>query len=39
LWILSNGIDEGFKATPVEIVSYIGLIILPPLNIAPFPAR
>jgi len=28
LWILSNGINEGFKGTPLEIVSYIGLMIL-----------
>jgi hypothetical protein len=32
LWILRNGINEGFKATPVEIVSYVGLVILLLLN-------
>jgi len=32
LWILRNGINEGFKGTPLEIVSYIGLMILLVLN-------
>jgi len=32
LWILSNGINEGFKGTPLEIGSYIGLMILLILN-------
>ena len=32
LWILRNGINEGFVGTPLEIVSYIGLIILLLLN-------
>ena len=32
LWILSNGINEGFRGTPIEIVSYIGLMILLLLN-------
>jgi len=32
LWILRNGINEGFKGTPLEIVSYIGLMILLILN-------
>jgi len=32
LWILRNGINEGFKGTPLEIVSYIGLMILLLLN-------
>jgi hypothetical protein len=32
LWILANGINEGFKGTIVEIVSYIGLLLLLTLN-------
>jgi len=32
LWILRNGINEGFKGTPLEIMSYIGLMILLVLN-------
>jgi len=32
LWILRNGINEGFKGTLLEIVSYIGLMILLLLN-------
>ena len=32
LWILRNGINEGFKGTPLEIVSYISLMILLLLN-------
>ena len=32
LWILRNGINEGFRGTPVEIVSYIGLMLLLVLN-------
>ena len=32
LWILYNGINEGFQGTPLEIVSYIGLMILLFLN-------
>jgi hypothetical protein len=31
-WIISNGIDEGFKATPMQAVSYITLITLLILN-------
>jgi hypothetical protein len=33
LWILVNGITEGFRGTIVEVVSYIGLILLLSLNI------
>jgi hypothetical protein len=34
LWISYNGINEGFKGiTPVQAVSYIGLIMLLVLNI------
>ena len=33
LWILRNGIGEGFSGTIVQIVSYIGLIFLLILNI------
>ncbi|MBI2042025.1 MAG: hypothetical protein HYT20_03340 [Candidatus Nealsonbacteria bacterium] len=32
LWILYNGINEGFQGTRPEIVSYIGLMILLLLN-------
>ena len=32
LWILYNGIDEGFGATPVQLASYIGLWCLLALN-------
>ncbi len=28
LWLLWNGINEGFKATPMQLVSYIALICL-----------
>jgi len=28
LWILYNGVNESFQGTPLEIVSYIGLMIL-----------
>lgn len=33
LWILWNGIDESFSGTIVQIISYIGLIVLLILNI------
>ncbi len=33
LWIVYNGIDSGFRATPVEFVSYLGLIAVLLLNI------
>jgi hypothetical protein len=32
LWLLYNGIDEGFKATPYQLMSYIGLTLLLILN-------
>jgi hypothetical protein len=32
LWVLLNGINEGFSGTPPEIVSYIGLMLLLTLN-------
>jgi len=32
LWITYNGIDEGFKATPYQLMSYFGLTILLVLN-------
>jgi hypothetical protein len=28
LWILYNGINEGFQGTRLEMVSYIGLMVL-----------
>jgi len=33
LWISYNGIDEGFRGTPLQIVSYISLLVLLMLNI------
>jgi hypothetical protein len=32
LWILFNGMDEGFKANLIQIVSYLSLILLMILN-------
>jgi hypothetical protein len=32
LWILRNGINEGFNANIVQVVSYISLIFLLVLN-------
>jgi hypothetical protein len=32
LWLLYNGIDEGFRATPYQLMSYIGLTLLLILN-------
>jgi hypothetical protein len=32
LWILINGIDEGFKATPIQAISYLILITLLIIN-------
>jgi hypothetical protein len=32
LWILYNGVNEGFKGTRLEIISYIGLMALLLLN-------
>jgi len=28
LWILYNGINKSFQGTPLEIISYIGLMIV-----------
>jgi hypothetical protein len=33
LWITFNGIDEGFKGTIYQKLSYIGLVLLLVLNI------
>lgn len=33
LWITYNGIDEGFRGTVYQIISYIGLVFLLSLNI------
>jgi hypothetical protein len=33
LWITYNGIDEGFKGTPAQMASYIGLITVLILDI------
>ena len=32
LWILYNGINEGFKASIIQVVVYLGLIFLLILN-------
>jgi hypothetical protein len=32
LWILYNGMDEGWRATPVQLASYVGLMLLLALN-------
>jgi hypothetical protein len=32
LWLLANGIDEGFRAAPAELASYIFLFGLLALN-------
>ena len=32
LWIIWNGMEEGFKATIVQQVSYLGIILLLILN-------
>jgi len=32
LWLLFNGVDEGFKATPMQLFSYLSLWILLGLN-------
>jgi hypothetical protein len=32
LWITRNGIKEGFRGTPPEIASYVGLVALLVLN-------
>jgi hypothetical protein len=34
LWIVRNGIDEGFRGRPVEVVSLAGLLALLILNVA-----
>jgi hypothetical protein len=33
LWVTYNGINEGFQGTPVQVGSYIGLVLLLTLNI------
>ena len=32
LWLLYNGVDEGFRASAYQLLSYIGLTILLLLN-------
>ena len=32
LWIIFNGIDEGFKGSLVQVVSYTGLLFLLVIN-------
>jgi hypothetical protein len=34
LWILFNGMNEGWRATPYQLVSYIALVFLLLLNSA-----
>ena len=33
-WIIVNGINEGFKGTPVEKLSYVVLLVILALNFA-----
>ena len=32
LWIVRNGMESGFRGTPVEVVSFAGLLALLALN-------
>jgi hypothetical protein len=32
LWLLYNGMDEGWRATPYQLLSYAGLTVLLILN-------
>jgi hypothetical protein len=32
LWVVRNGIDSGFRGTPPEVASFIGLVVLLTLN-------
>jgi len=32
LWIIRNGMEAGFRGSPVEVVSWVGLIALLALN-------
>jgi len=32
LWIVYNGINEGLKGTHLEVISYVGLVVLLLLN-------
>ena len=34
LWVLYNGIDEGFRGTIYQMMSFVGLILLLSLNTA-----
>ena len=34
LWVLRNGLEQGFRGTPVEMASAAGLIVLLVLNAA-----
>jgi hypothetical protein len=33
LWILYNGMSEGFRGTRIEVISYVGLVVLLLLNV------
>ncbi len=33
LWVTYNGLDEGFSGSFIQVVSYIGLMVLLVLNI------
>jgi hypothetical protein len=39
LWIVRNGINEGFSAPPVQMASYFGLVVLLALNAALLASR
>jgi len=39
LWIVRNGISEGFSAPPVQMASYLGLVVLLGLNAALLASR
>jgi hypothetical protein len=34
LWVLRNGLEQGFRGTPAEVASFYGLIALLALNAA-----
>jgi hypothetical protein len=33
LWITYNGLDEGFAGSPIQIASYIGIVLLLALDV------
>jgi hypothetical protein len=34
LWVLRNGLEQGFRGTPAEVASFYGLVVLLALNAA-----